>query len=926
MGKKKGSVSVEFKAETAKFSQNIDNAKKADSALRAEMKLAQAQFANTGNEAEFMAKKHEILEGRLEANQQKQEALSAKLEVAKKLYGEDSDEVRRLTNTITYAAADAEKFKAQLNALNEETNSNKRSIEEYTKRVGEADSELAQLDAEMKLAEAQFKVTGNETEYLAKKHELLEKQVETNKQKQEALIKKLDAAKQAYGDNSTEAKQLERQLTNVRTELVNLNNDLENHGQNLEDAGEKAKEAGDGYTVMKDAMAGLITDGIQTASGALKDMAIDSSAATAKLAASTGATADVMEDYKKVMQEIYTDNFGESMSDIADKMAKVKEITGEVDPSKLKMLTENAITLEDTFDMDMGETLRGVDALMTHFGISAEEAFDLMASGAQQGLNYTDELGDNVAEYSGKFSEAGYTAEQYFQILQNGSEGGSYNLDKVNDAINEVTTRLADGTIEDSLASFSKDTQIAFNQWKAGRATQSDVIEQIVSDITDCTNKQEKMNLAASAFGTMAEDGGTEFIESISKVGDSFTNVKGKMDEVSNVRYGDLESSISGLGRSVQQEVLQPILDDAAPKIQEVIDSVATSLPNIVNTLQQMQPVITVIAAIIGVLTTAMALQSAVTAVKTAMEAAETTTLWGLVAAQTAALAPYLLIAVAIAAVIAIIVLCVKYWDEIKQKVIEVAQILKEKMAAAWESVKESVSNGIAKVKGFFVNILNWIKSNWQGLLLLLVNPFAGAFKLLYDNCSGFREFIDNFMDKIHSTISNIGSKIKKTASNIFSKVKEAITHPIETAKETISNLAEKIKGIFEKLKIKLPDIKLPHFKISGGEAPWGIAGKGTKPTVDVEWYRAGAVLKRATQFGTSPSGTPMVGGEAGYEAIAPIDVLQGYVAEAVEAAGGTGQIDYDLLGEATAKACARMNITINLNGREIGRLERRPV
>lgn len=168
-----------------------------------------------------------------------------------------------------------------------------------------------------------------------------------------------------------------------------------------------------------------------------------------------------------------------------------------------------------------------------------------------------------------------------------------------------------------------------------------------------------------------------------------------------------------------------------------------------------------------------------------------------------------------------------------------------------------------------------------------------------------------------------MGNKIKSTAKNIFHKVKEAITHPIETAKETISNLADKIKGIFEKLKIKLPDIKLPHFKISGGEAPWGIAGKGTKPTVDVEWYRAGAVLKRATQFGTSPSGTPMVGGEAGYEAIAPIDVLQGYVAEAVEAATSGYDIDYDRWGEATAKACAKMNISIICDNRELARLQR---
>lgn len=222
---------------------------------------------------------------------------------------------------------------------------------------------------------------------------------------------------------------------------------------------------------------------------------------------------------------------------------------------------------------------------------------------------------------------------------------------------------------------------------------------------------------------------------------------------------------------------------------------------------------------------------------------------------------------------------------------------------------------------------LRWIRNIEQGTkgawhIHLVVNEIgdtASIIKRVWEKGGIYAEQI-RLSDKIYD------EDFSKLAAYMTKDEKEAITHPIETAKETISNLAEKIKGIFEKLKIKLPDIKLPHFKISGGEAPWGIAGKGTKPTVDVEWYRAGAVLKRATQFGTSPSGTPMVGGEAGYEAIAPINVLQGYVAEAVEAAGGTGQIDYDLLGEATAKACARMNITINLNGREIGRLERRPV
>ncbi len=100
----------------------------------------------------------------------------------------------------------------------------------------------------------------------------------------------------------------------------------------------------------------------------------------------------------------------------------------------------------------MNETLRGVNSLMEQYGLTAQEAMDYIVKGTQNGLDKTNELGDNLSEYAGKFAQAGYSAEEYFQLLNNGLDGGAYNLDKVNDAINEVTTRMVDGTIADSLS------------------------------------------------------------------------------------------------------------------------------------------------------------------------------------------------------------------------------------------------------------------------------------------------------------------------------------------------------------------------------------------------------------------------------------------------------------------------------------------
>lgn len=194
--------------------------------------------------------------------------------------------------------------------------------------------------------------------------------------------------------------------------------------------------------------------------------AVDFDKAMNQFAASTGTSQDELADYEETLKSIYTNNYGESFEDIAGAMAAVKQQMGDLDQTDLQKVTEGVFALSDTFETDFNETLRGVNQLTKQFGITAEEALDLMASGSQQGLNYTDELGDNIAEYGGKFAQAGYSAEEYFQLLKNGAENGAYNLDKVNDSINEVTTRLADGTIGENIGQFSTETQNLFEQWQ----------------------------------------------------------------------------------------------------------------------------------------------------------------------------------------------------------------------------------------------------------------------------------------------------------------------------------------------------------------------------------------------------------------------------------------------------------------------------
>lgn len=450
-----------------------------------------------------------------------------------------------------------------------------------SKALSEVNKDLRTTQSDLNAVNRALKLDPTNVELLANKHELLEKQIEQTR-------KKLDTLKQAYQQNlsnpnlgTDEMKALEREINIVQASLNHLESDYRDLGtagnnstqdivDNMEDVADATEDASEGFSVLKGALADLSAGAVKDLASSVKDFAVDSSQSYNKFQAQTGATAEEMAEFKEQMNDLYKNNYGESLEDIGDKMAYVKQVTGETDPENIKKLAKNAIVLEDTFGSDFNETVRGVSNMTKAFGISADEAFDLFAKGSQEGLDFSDELGDNVAEYGTKFAQAGYSAQEYFQLLKNGTEGGAYNLDKVNDSINEVTTRLADGTIEGSIDSFSDETKNLFNDWKSGKASMKDVVNSIVKDISNCTDQQEALTLASTAFGTMGDDFGVQMVKNLTSLGDTMEDTTGKMEEIDQIRYDDVGSQLEALGRQFQLDVLAPLAETVLPTLQRV--------------------------------------------------------------------------------------------------------------------------------------------------------------------------------------------------------------------------------------------------------------------------------------------------------------------------------------------------------------------
>lgn len=236
----------------------------------------------------------------------------------------------------------------------------------------------------------------------------------------------------------------------------------------------------------------------------------------------------------KVAGELYRQGWGESLEDVANVASNVSQVIRGIGDGDLNTVTKATEVWAQTFDADAGESVRGVKVLMEKFGLSAQDATDLMTKGMQNGLNYTDELADNLSEYGGRWAEAGTSAQEYFSLLQAGVDSGAYQLDKVGDFLNEFLTSLTDGRIEQSIGEFSKGTQDVFNNFKSGKATAEDVLNAVIGEMGTMTDKTKEASLASTLWSSLGEDNALGMIEALGNVPNSYENIKGATDEAAD--------------------------------------------------------------------------------------------------------------------------------------------------------------------------------------------------------------------------------------------------------------------------------------------------------------------------------------------------------------------------------------------------------
>lgn len=333
-------------------------------------------------------------------------------------------------------------------------------------------SSSASLQSELSAVNRQLKFDPENTVLLAQKQEVLKEQIENSKSALDRLLEVQNQVEEQAknGEISTEQyRAYQREVEKTKSKLNSFNEQLDktrdefdkvaNGVENLENKSNKTdlskvKKEMDDVKSSADNLKSAVGDALKeaaataTAIGGAVTGAIVSANGEQKalnsLQAQAGLTAEEMTKYKDVLEDVYKGNFGESQEEVANVLALIKQTTNETNPSKLKDMTENLFTLRDAYDYDFVETLRAANMLMEQFGVTGDEAFNLIAQGSQKGLNKNGDLLDTINEYSVHYKQLGYDANEFFNSLENGSKAGTFSIDKLGDAMKEFGIRSKD--------------------------------------------------------------------------------------------------------------------------------------------------------------------------------------------------------------------------------------------------------------------------------------------------------------------------------------------------------------------------------------------------------------------------------------------------------------------------------------------------
>ena len=548
-------------------------------------------------------------------------------------------------------------------------------------------------------------------------------------------------------------------VAKIQVDSGNSISDLQNFQKNVENA--KNKSTGLKDTLKKLAAGVALGAAIKKTADAVVGCvkrADELKESLNTLQTQTGATDEEMQGLGDSLKNIYADNYGESFDDIAVALAEVKNQTN-LTGTELERTTENALALSDTFDFEIQESTRAADMMMKQFGVTSDEAFNLIAQGAQNGLDKNGNLLDSINEYSVHFKQLGFDAEDMFNMFSNGAKAGVFDVDKLGDAVKEFGIRCKDGsntTIEafESLGFNADELQQKFAQ---GGESAQDAFQEVVTALNNCDDEVVKNTAGVNLFGTMWEDMGADAVKALTDTNGEFDKTADNLNKIKEIKYDSLENAFEGIKRQIETGLVLPIGEKLLPKLNEFANYINDNMPDIKNTVESvMDGICSAISFVTDNLNIIIPILAAAVAGFTAFQIISTiaplftmiqTAIAGTTTVQAALNAvmvanPFGAVAVALAALVAAGVALYMNWDTIKTKCEE----LLAKVTEVWTNIKTAVFNKIEEIKDAINDKLSYFKNAGKNLF----NALWDGLKEVWNNLKSWvSDKVDWIKDKL---------------------------------------------------------------------------------------------------------------------------------------------------------------------------------
>ena len=318
----------------------------------------------------------------------------------------------------------------------------------------------------------------------------------------------------------------------------------------------------------------------------LSDLGQEYNTAINDLSASIGATGEELQELGDIVKNVYKSGMGESLADVSNGLATVEKIS-DLAGDQLESATQSAFLLSDSFEFEIGESARAASALMKNFGLDADQAYGMIAIGAQNGADKNGDLLDTLNEYSGQYAALGLTADQFMGSLISGADAGLFSIDKVGDAVKEFNIRAKDESDSSAQAfqSLGFNADDMFASFAAGGDKAQTAFFETVNALNDLDDPLKKNQIGVALFGSQFEDLEAGVLPVLGSIETAAYDGAAALQQINDVKYNDLGSAFEAVKRSAEVALL--------PMASMIANTLTSLAPILSETFEAISPVIT---------------------------------------------------------------------------------------------------------------------------------------------------------------------------------------------------------------------------------------------------------------------------------------------------------------------------------------------